>query len=557
MVARCFRYALLALALIPAAGARAASIWTPAATGTTATITAIAAPKAGEVVFVTANGEIHRLVGSSFVSSTVTPANPLGFTDVAMSADGTKGVAVGAAGAIYHSSDSGATWTPPLSAVSEPSGACPSPTAATPLGDNLSSVKFADATTVWVTGENNDVLRSTDAGAHFSERNKSVGSCKANPGGTGQAFTDSFWIDANHGSFLSNFFGEFFTTTDGLATPITQKGSGVNGFTYRDQMAVDTGDPNHVWAIAGGPGGSYFQVTTDGGTTWNTPHYDDNQVGLRDIAAVGQTVVAVGDGGDIYTSPDGSNFFRQIAAPPNATTNWRAVAVLNGTTAFVGGAGGVLLVSTQANAVPDTTAPTGTIAGPKSLAPAQFGTYSVSAVDNPGGSGIDPASYVWSTAGLPSQSGSPTAKFAFSDAGSHLITVAFKDLAGNPGSASITVNVATPPVGTSGGVSTSSGGTTIVVYKIVTVTGRKGRYIPVKISTKHPRRFVISLVSRKKGHKTLAKLSVTLRKGKRTVHLGLPRSVKSGSYQLVVQVFTTGKHGHRTGKTVKQVFVLR
>jgi hypothetical protein len=443
MVARCFRYALVALALIPAAAARAASIWTPVSTGTTSTITAIAAPKAGEVVFVTANGEIHRLAGSSFVSSTVTPANLLGFTDVAMSPDGTKGVAVGSSGSIYSSNNSGASWTADPKPL-EPTGVCPSPGPGTAtLADDLISAKFADATTVYVTGANNDVLKSTNGGANFAEVNKSPGgTCKANPGGTGQAFTDSFWLDATHGSFISNDFGPLFSTSDGLATPVTGKTGGPNGFNYRDQIAVDTGDPNHIWAISGGTGGSYFAVTSDGGNNWHDLNYDRNQVGFRDISAIGQTVVAVGDSGDIYTSPDGSNFFRQIAAPPNATTNWRAVTVLNSTTAFVGGAGGVLLVSTQANAVPDTTAPTGTIAGPKSLAPAQFGSYAVNAVDNPGGSGIDPTSYVWSTPGLPNQAGSPTAKFAFSDIGAHLITVSFKDLAGNPGSASITVNVA-------------------------------------------------------------------------------------------------------------------
>jgi len=42
-------------------------------------------------VYATTGGQIHYLSGSSFVSSTVTPLNTIGFTDIAMSPDGTKG----------------------------------------------------------------------------------------------------------------------------------------------------------------------------------------------------------------------------------------------------------------------------------------------------------------------------------------------------------------------------------------------------------------------------------------------------------------------------------
>ena len=51
--------------------------------------------------------------------------------------------------------------------------------------------------------------------------------------------------------------------------------------------------------------------------------------------------------------------------------------------------------------------------------------------------------------------------------------------------------------------------------------------------------------------------TVTLKKGKKTVHLKIGKNVKPGTYRLQVQVFTTGKHSHKIGKRVKQVFLLK
>src|SRR5436309_1246317 len=96
MLLRSTRLAIVLIALIPATAARAASIWTPLNSGTTQTISAIAWPTATTLVFTTTGGQIlHQTSPGAFAQSTVTPAAPFGFTDIAMSADGTKGVAVG------------------------------------------------------------------------------------------------------------------------------------------------------------------------------------------------------------------------------------------------------------------------------------------------------------------------------------------------------------------------------------------------------------------------------------------------------------------------------
>jgi photosystem II stability/assembly factor-like uncharacterized protein len=559
---RCIRGLVLALAvvLVPAASAGAASLWTPVATNTTQTITAISAPSATELVFVTSGGAISYRTGSgTFAAAGLSTPNPTGFTAVAMSPDGTKGVAVGALGSIYHSADSGLTWTK-NAAPTELSDSCPTPGSSTgPLSDLLYAVKWSDTGTVWITGAHDDVLRSTNSGGTFTEVNKHVGSCVADPGGSGQAFTDMVWLTPSIGYFLSNNFGEYFATTDGFAHA-TNVGTGANGFTWDDKLAVDPSSPNRAWQIAGGGGGSYFALTTDGGSNWSQPNYDTNNVSLQDIAFSGGTVITVGTSGDIYTSPDGVNFYRQIAGAPYQSNDWHAVAMTSASTAYVGGANGVLLATSAANTIPDTTAPTGSITGPTALNPGQFGTYTAHVTDNAGGSGVDTSSFTWSAPDNPPHTGA-TATFAFPSAGPKVISLSFRDLAGNTNSVTLTVNVGSGSSG--GGPSGSSpsthstGGSKITIFKTVTVTGTSGRYIPVKLATKKPRRFVITLQTLAKHAKKLARMTVKLKKGKKTVHLQIGPKVKPGTYRLQVQVFTTGKHSHKIGKRVKQVFLLK
>jgi hypothetical protein len=148
-------FALGLLGLAPAAAARAASVWTPVASGTTQTISAIAARSTGEVVFATTGGSMGRLVGGGFVAAMVAPANPSGFTDIALSPDGNVGVAVGPQGMIYRSTDGGGTWSQVSGTQTLPSGCNNLPSGGrtgspVALTDSLFSVKFADSSTVYV-----------------------------------------------------------------------------------------------------------------------------------------------------------------------------------------------------------------------------------------------------------------------------------------------------------------------------------------------------------------------------------------------------------------------
>ena len=558
-----FVCAVLAV-LAPGATAQAA-FWTPLSTGTSQTVSSIAWPTANTLVFTTTGGQIlHQTSPDVFAQSTVTPAAPFGFTDIAMSADGTKGVAVGPRATLYHSTDSGATWTADPLPTEPPE--CGQPFSSGTLADDLYSAQFADATTVYVTGDNEDILKSTDGGAHFTEVNKSnvAGSvqCKEMQNGSqpSEPFTDTAWIDANHGFLLNRNFGDVWATTDGLASTIpSRKSEALNSFIEAAELSLDNADPTHLWAASAstGCGGLCFVYSTDGGTSWNPVNYDGHQIALRDISSSGSTVVAVGDGGDIYTSADGVHFFRQVAEAPLTTNNWRATAVLNANTAVVGGANGALLVTSKANQIPDSTPPTGTIAGPTKLATGQFGSYTASAADNAGGSGIDQSSFTWSIPGHAAQTGTH-ATFGFSNAGTYSVTVSFRDLVGNAGTATITIKVSSASSTSTGSqpVTKSSAGSTVTIFKKVTAGQGKGRFIPVKLATKKPRRFIVTLLSNNGKHQ-LATLTTTLKKGHNTVHLRISSKVQSGTYKLVVIVLTSGKHSHPVGGRIKQVFVLR
>jgi hypothetical protein len=87
----------------------------------------------------------------------------------------------------------------------------------------------------------------------------------------------------------------------------------------------------------------------------------------------------------------------------------------------------------------------------------------------------------------------------------------------------------------------------------VTVTGHK-RYIPVTVSSKKGRKFVITLLTLK-GHHHKAVAYATLKHGgTKTVNVALAASVKTGKYLLVVRVFDL--HGHGLGRQISLAFII-
>jgi hypothetical protein len=443
---------IIVLLMVPVASA---SIWTTVNSGTTDNISALAYTGPGRLVFVTSSGKAFRQTAGGFVQGSGIAPGAI-FTDVAFAPDGVNGVAVGNSGVIYHTANGGASWTQVNAGMFVTTGGCTgfgSLTLVPVTNYNLESVHYATPSTVYATGANGIVLKSTTSGAAFGEINhRADGTCKAF---SDSGFGDSQWINDQTGYVFSDYFGTESAVTDGLATnTAAQRGGAVNDFGHRVQTALDNVNGNRLWAVS--PGDSFGpNASTNGGQTWSNL-YTTDELGrswaccqsLADIAFAGGTVVAVGSSGAIDTSIDGKRFFLQRAADsgPNVTESWDAVDLYDASHAAVGGAGGQLVETNVANTIPDFTPPTGRIVGPSSGQTGQALTFTASASDEPGGSGIDPNGFSWTSNGLPSATG-PTATFTFPAPGTYTVALSFRDRAGNRAVASMNVTITSPSGG--------------------------------------------------------------------------------------------------------------
>lgn len=555
---------LAGLLLAAAAPAGAATIWTPVASGTTQDITAIDYQSDSAAWFATSNGQIFYADGGGFTLGGNFPGNS--FDDVAFQPGGRVGYAVTVGGHAYRSIDGGHSWS--LQALPGAHPSCGSGVLA-PVS-RLNAVVWADANTAYLVGGSDStapvVLKTTDAttSSTFASVNSNGTSCLL--GSDGEYVTDGFAVPGNANAllFITEYFGAVWQSSDGFASALTKTGEMINNFSNVPRMAVDPNNPNRVWAVdhgGGACGDLCFQYSEAAGASENPMTIVGSPSGVQEnlygVGFAGGTLVAAGDGGEIYTSVDGKNAYLQPAGGAQATTGWRAVGVADATHALVGGAGGALVKSTSANAIPDTTAPTGTIAGPSSVEAGHAATFTASLADEPGGSGVDPASIAWTTPGVTGVNGTTTASFTFATTGFHTISLAFRDHAGNATTLTASVFVTPATAGSSGPANAShpvvktSGGAQITLYKTIRVG--KGRYVPVRISTRSPRNFVLEILTSKRPYHHVATVKTSLRHGAKTVKIPLPRHLKNGRYLIVVRVFK-GKHG--LGRSIRQAFII-
>jgi hypothetical protein len=567
--------------LVHVGAARAAVVWTPVQSGTTQTITAINwAPS--RLTYVTAGGEIFYLDApytGAPEQATVTPANPAGFHDVAM-VNSVLGIAVGNDGTIYRlgpdsSVGNDLKWHP-VSGTMEYPGSCHQPSTGTlgPLTDDLYSVTLAKTpdvagataplTAIYITGANGDILDSpaptTGAGidyyATFAEVNKhpttsnsmtSI-SCIADPGQYG-AFSDAAFSDEGTGYFIGTD-ESLWETTDGMTTAHQVGASAVNGYSA-SRLAVDPTDGEDAWLVTpGARNGSYFTESFDGGEDWDSALFDDNQVSLQDVSAANGTAVAAGLGGDIYASSNGQNFIREPVGAPDATAAWTSVAVWDdasaangpGVYAAVAGQGGALAITTEPNVLADTVAPTGTISGPTRLTVGQAGSYTATAIDNAGGSGVDPSGYVWSSPGRAGQAGAG-AHFTFDKPGTYPIALQFRDFAGNGGTATLSVVVTAPaaPSG-AGGKNIVTHGVHVAAFSTLTITAGGARYVPITLTSPKGRKVTVTVVTAHGRHADGTASAVFTRHRTDSLHVRLATGAKLGSYLIVVHVYSLSGH---------------
>src|SRR6185312_14608225 len=121
----------------------------------------------------------------------------------------------------------------------------------------------------------------------------------------------------------------------------------VNSFNGNPRIALDPNSPNRLWVVdhfGGGTCGTLcLQVSTDGGTNAAAATFPNDSTvtgNLFGVSSQGGSEVAAGSGGEIFTSIDGTNFYKQPADGVLATENWRAEDAFDAQHAAVGGENG-------------------------------------------------------------------------------------------------------------------------------------------------------------------------------------------------------------------------
>jgi hypothetical protein len=433
------------LALAATAGTANAASWTEIPSGTTEEITAVEYRGGDQFWFTTANGKIFRRVGGTFQQE----YSQLGvvFRDIEFDPSGTVGLAVGTGGAVARTTNGGADWA---SVGLPPSGdplsefTCSAPSAA----DNLDSVRIDGTGRAWISGKGAQLWRSTGTGMTLGTGWEDANGVPTSDCRVPRDIDDMFFVPGSAaGYFIAKSFGQVYFTSNRLDTTAAPKGAiAGNGFQQQRRAGGDPANPNRMWTVYPGDGISYVKRTTDGWNSeldWTLANRDRRELTKpHDIDYASGTLVAAGDAGLIMLSTNGADFFFQDATGTITTQDWRAVSVANATNAAIGGTNGKLAVTSSANVLPDIAAPTGTISGPSSVRAGQAATFTLNAADT-GGSGINPASIRWTTAGLPERAGNPVS-FTFPDQGFATVTVTFADNAGNSATASASVTIGKP-----------------------------------------------------------------------------------------------------------------
>jgi photosystem II stability/assembly factor-like uncharacterized protein len=417
-----------------------AGIWTPIASNTTDTITALDNQGAGRLLYTTSAGKIFKN-GTQVGNFPGVPLN-----DIAMSPDGTKGVAVGDGGKLYRSSNSGDTWTAVAGLQTRPPSCPGTPVSPVALTDSLVAVAWADNVTAYATAvpgasdNNSPIQKSTNGGANWTEVNRLAdGTCRIH-----DVLTDVKAIPGSTSLYLlGRDFGDIYFSSDGLASSAAHRSEAVNCFGKRPRLGLDEADPNRLFATDQCTGSLSLEFSSDGGSSFAAlkyPNSSDDLPGLFDTDVNGGTMLAVGNAGGIYNSLDGRNAYAQTADGALATRDWRAVGLSSATDAIVAGTGGAMAATSSANAIPDLIPPAGSITGPTTATAGTPVSYTAAVADNAGGSGIDPNGFAWSAPGLPAAAGNPVS-VTFPSAGFYSLHVAFRDLAGNAGEATLSVTV--------------------------------------------------------------------------------------------------------------------
>jgi photosystem II stability/assembly factor-like uncharacterized protein len=259
---------------------------------------------------------------------------------------GNRIVAVGDRGYVVFSDSNGESWE----------------RAKTPAGVALlTSVHFAEGNTVWATGHDSTILKSTDQGKEWTQAYSSTKDKRP--------LLDVLFVDANIG-FAVGAYGAFYETNDAgkswsarkvipsapkaAAKPVAKS---VRGKQLEVEDEVEkTDEDRHLNAIVKLADGRLFivgeagtmLVSSDAGKTWSrvASPYKGSFFGV--IQANDGAVVAFGLRGNVYRSADGLKSWSQVNVNTKASM-MGATKLADGTIALAG-LSGALLVSRDAGA---------------------------------------------------------------------------------------------------------------------------------------------------------------------------------------------------------------
>ena len=305
------------LLLIFAVPALAAGGWQSATSGTTQSLSGLAALAGGQR-WATGAGGVIVASGNDGASWTAQPSGTAQDLRAVAFADATHGWVVGAGGAILATTDGGATWTPQTSgSATDLSGiACSGVNTAWAVGAggtilattngggtwtpqtsgsaaDLSGVACGGANTAWAVGAGGTILATTNGGGVWT----------AQTSGTGQSLRAVTFADASRG-LAAGAAGTILTTWDGGAT-WTTRSSGSS----RDLAGLAFGDASRAWAV--GAAGTILR-TTDGGATWAAQTAGASQdlaaVAFADdhrgaVAGAGGTILTTSTAGAVDSTP--------------------------------------------------------------------------------------------------------------------------------------------------------------------------------------------------------------------------------------------------------------
>ena len=442
-----------------------ASDWTPVASGVTADITGVEYQSAERFWFITSDGGVYRRTPSGFAAAWAPDGQRLNDIEVR----GQAGFAVGVDGKILRSIDGGVTWERLERPVTTYDFNCGN---TRPMSEVLAA-RFAGDDAVFAMSKGTELVLYTNLLKEGAPDSDPLINRYTTPDGPAcklrnafsEGASDAWFVDQNTG-FFTGQNSLVHVTTNRLASPAENRSGGTGG--VNATIAGDASNPARQWVVTGAAG---VYATADAWATQTSPRYTPPRpdgTALREVDWADGTVLAAGKPGVVYTSRDGSNFYRHAVDGQMGAADFLAVSLASRSDAAVGGAGGVLAITSAADRLPDMTPPAGTIIGPDRAIVSLPAAFALQAADEPGGSGLNPAATKWTWSG-PALVNTLTAEFAFGSPGPHAIKAEFADLAGNVATATKTVQAVRAPVRRA---------TRVVGGVRVTFTGPTGRCSP-------------------------------------------------------------------------------